>query len=685
MDEYNDNDMRDWKDHQDTDNNDLDYDSDDDIVWEDEQVDQDVTTDNPNSSSLTKELSEADFTKKRKSVNSPGTKKKVRLIFDKSDTSTVVLRHKNDVFAGILHGFFCSKACDEVSLQAAMQSLLPLEHHILNPKRTSLSSIHAIINWFHLTFVFLDDDSVSIDEGLQGSNESFLTSNVLAKKGGSAQQLNQLFVALLRSFGIHVRYVISLTPCSLRPNDHEDIKNNRQSKLEQKSANVVIIDDDSNSGTFFNSHIVQSSWCEVLITSVTDHMNASSSSVTSGHWVYINIRRMQVLYPILHSTTKLSLRPIKNSTIVVLGFESDGYLIDLTLRYWSKYYMILPLLKKFNLNLWLESLVTRTVSKLYRQPVDLTESETCQFSYDKEFLYSIRLQEVNDIKRIAMTGNDIVTSLTSSEDLIGNQVISVDTSEITYEKPKTFLEFKNHPKYLLERDLKANEIIHPNFRKSGICMIFRGESVYDVKYREELRTKIQWLKLLKQIKPEEINSPVKINIVSRHEPVIHGNYNVYSNKVSSSSSSNENSEKMQVKLYGSWQTQDYVVPTVVDDKIPVNEYGNAEIWDGNSNLIPKGCSLITTRNASNAAKFLGIDYVNAIFGWESNNGHRVPKIGGILVLSRYQDSVIDVAETIFYEKQIQLEEKHELSVIRNWEKIVRKLLTRNELREKYGH
>jgi Rad4 beta-hairpin domain 1/Rad4 transglutaminase-like domain len=97
----------------------------------------------------------------------------------------------------------------------------------------------------------------------------------------------------------------------------------------------------------------------------------------------------------------------------------------------------------------------------------------------------------------------------------------------------SFKDFKDHPTFVLLRDLKANEILHPTKKK--MVNIFRGEKVYLREHVEVLRSKKQWRQELREVRTAQ--KPLKI--VSKH--------------------SREAGAKVEVKMYAEYQTYPYEV------------------------------------------------------------------------------------------------------------------------------
>ncbi len=82
-------------------------------------------------------------------------------------------------------------------------------------------------------------------------------------------------------------------------------------------------------------------------------------------------------------------------------------------------------------------------------------------------------------------------------------------------------------------------------------------------------------------------------------------------------------------------------------------------------------------------KKLGIDFAPALVAWEFHNGKNTPKIDGIIVCEEQAEFLKDAWEQeqarIIEEKQ----KKKEKIVVKRWETLVKKLLIRENLREKY--
>lgn len=127
------------------------------------------------------------------------------------------------------------------------------------------------------------------------------------------------------------------------------------------------------------------------------------------------------------------------------------------------------------------------------------------------------------------------------------------------------------------------------------------------------------------------------------------------------------------------------VPKVKDGVIPTNEHGNIEVWGGNSMYVPEGATFIDHPLAIKAAKSLAIQYVPALVGFESKGTITIPKIGGIVVLTIYAPLLYDALfEMSAWKNEVEYNKKEE-EILGKWARLARRLLTRQRLKDEYGH
>lgn len=120
----------------------------------------------------------------------------------------------------------------------------------------------------------------------------------------------------------------------------------------------------------------------------------------------------------------------------------------------------------------------------------------------------------------------------------------------------------------------------------------------------------------------------------------------------------------------------YVPPPVVNERIPKNVYGNLDIYV--PSMVPAGGSHIPHPETARAARVLGIDYAQAVTGFEFKGRHGTAVISGAVVASEYCQAVKEVIEGFNDEKEREEEVRRSVDALRAW----RRLLTGLRIRER---
>jgi hypothetical protein len=161
------------------------------------------------------------LTTSSKKEDNKGKGKRVSVSYTNDDHDAAVNIHQTDLRSAYYRALLVSRWCNDEFLAATLISLLTTDLIRVSQKQrnTSVEDVEIIANWFKNTFKKMKDDDMTFDEGRDGSCATDLISDIIEKeKRGSAHQLNQLLVALLRALNFQVRYVIAIDPQSHRPN-----------------------------------------------------------------------------------------------------------------------------------------------------------------------------------------------------------------------------------------------------------------------------------------------------------------------------------------------------------------------------------------------------------------------------------------------------------------------------------
>lgn len=152
-------------------------------------------------------------------------------------------------------------------------------------------------------------------------------------------------------------------------------------------------------------------------------------------------------------------------------------------------------------------------------------------------------------------------------------------------------------------------------------------------------------------------------------------------------------------LYSVEQTELYVPPPIIDGKVTRNAYGNIDVYV--PSMVPEGGVLLRYPHIDVAAKMVGIDYANAVTGFDfggtsskgakidrgKRNGGRVAaaaRIDGIVIATEYEEAVRAVYEQMVEEQE---EENKEMTIARalmTWRRYLTALRIKTRLERQHG-
>ncbi|XP_073327159.1 DNA repair protein complementing XP-C cells [Pagrus major] len=226
-------------------------------------------------------------------------------------------------------------------------------------------------------------------------------------------------------------------------------------------------------------------------------------------------------------------------------------------------------------------------------------------------------------------------------------------------------EYKNHPLYALRRHLLKYEAIYPSTATVlGYC---RGEPVYSRDCVHTLHSRDTWLKEARTVRLGE--EPYKM---------VKG----FSNRSRKARMASEAKNENDLALFGEWQTEDYQPPLAVDGKVPRNDYGNVYLFK--PCMLPVGCVHLKLPNLHRVARKLDLDAAPAVTGFDFHGGYSHAVTDGYIVCEEHEE-ILRAAWVEDQELQKQKErEKREKRATSNWTLLVKGLLIRERLKQRYG-
>ncbi|KAI9818807.1 MAG: hypothetical protein M1827_007627 [Pycnora praestabilis] len=237
--------------------------------------------------------------------------------------------------------------------------------------------------------------------------------------------------------------------------------------------------------------------------------------------------------------------------------------------------------------------------------------------------------------------------------------------EASEEMPRNVQDFKDHPYYALERHLRRNEVIHPK-REVGKVTTGKSATNADGKTLEPIfrrrdvnmvKSADGWYRLGREIKPGE--QPLKRAASRRNRGrSIDEEENMGSN----------DEERAGIGLYAEFQTDTYEAPPVVRGRVPRNAYGNLDIYV--PSMIPKGGVHLQYPEAAKAALVVGVDFADAVTGFEFKGRHGTAVVRGIIVAAEYQEAVEAVIRGFQDERAAAEEAQRSFEALRMWRRFL---------------
>ena len=237
--------------------------------------------------------------------------------------------------------------------------------------------------------------------------------------------------------------------------------------------------------------------------------------------------------------------------------------------------------------------------------------------------------------------------------------------------PRNVQDFKNHPYYALERHLKRSEVIHPKREVGKVNVgktetgagnkvlesIFRRRDVHTVKSADS------WYRLGRELKPGE--QPLK-----RVQP---------RRRLAPTSEDEEagNEGYTGMAMYAAFQTSTYHAPPVVNGRVPKNIYGNLDVYV--PSMVPSGGVHVRHSDTARAARILGIDYSDAVTGFEFRGRHGTAVVNGAIVAADYREAVEEVIRGFEDERAEAEDRRRSLEALRMWKRFLAGLRIRERI------
>ena len=259
-----------------------------------------------------------------------------------------------------------------------------------------------------------------------------------------------------------------------------------------------------------------------------------------------------------------------------------------------------------------------------------------------------------------------------------------DTRDLTPVQPQkkataevdTLQSLRSSPEFVLERFLRREEAIRPGSQHVRTFVSGKGEKAKEEKvfkrsdvvrclsaeswHKEGRRVKMGETPLkLVPIRAVTLNRKQEIDVIEQ-----------------------ETGEKPKQGLYSLLQTEYIIPPPIKDGIIPKNAYGNIDCFV--PSMVPKGATHIPWRGTVRICKRLGVDFAEAVTGFEFGSKRAVPVIEGVVVGSENAGLVKDAWIEHEREKAKKDRAKEEKLVLSTWKKFLIGLRIVERVHDEYG-
>ena len=147
-------------------------------------------------------------------------------------------------------------------------------------------------------------------------------------------------------------------------------------------------------------------------------------------------------------------------------------------------------------------------------------------------------------------------------------------------------------------------------------------------------------------------------------------------------SSDEDNEDISTPLYSEMQTKLYVPPTVENGIVPKNVYGNIDVYT--PSMVPAGGTHIIRPSIAIAAQFAGVDYADAVTGFDFVRHKVTPRLNGIVVAQENVEGLLAVWEGMMECAKSEEERARAKKVLERWKRFFAGLEIRRRLDETHG-
>lgn len=565
-----------------------------------------------------------------------------RVNFSDEDYQQCLLCHQTDLEAQISASRTAAFATSSSRLQSVLLAELPADIAATLQYPAGLTQLIELVKWVNRTHRLIPHDSLTVEEGRDGSNEWDLEHCVLKHKAGSSNQICQVLAALLIAVGYTIRTVRTIDPVSFAPQDHAEVyeKSWRAANPEapsssfkpRKTVSAPIVHTwlevriDTGTHRIHNDSVkyqcgsgskskqtkfsdtASSSQGVIDLTDSGDECATiippapASSSGNSGlhntkqsgggagaesRWVAVDAVHKCIDQPQFIEEVLRKNKPLQyvlafecvptnrrygdnnnNTSTNSRGASSSacggsmvtpvhGKVVDVTSTYKLRHHYSTNRDKqtKAEVDAWLVSLLD-AINEGTEVPVYFDADTQAPALWSpvtgggNSRDHSQVVDLTDDVWDVDADRSSEPSSSSAKKARVHAETTDAVSSDLSvkYPLPERINDFKDHPVYLLSRHLLSEQALHPSAYAVGV---FRGESVYLQVHKETLRSRLQWRRLLKQVRRDE--EPIKMIQRRLRSLEADGTGEGYAH--AGDGGEGGANKMVEIRLFGSWQTE----------------------------------------------------------------------------------------------------------------------------------
>jgi len=249
--------------------------------------------------------------------------------------------------------------------------------------------------------------------------------------------------------------------------------------------------------------------------------------------------------------------------------------------------------------------------------------------------------------------------------------------KVVEEGKETLQSYKSSAEYVLERHLKREEAIRPGAEHVKMFSM-KGKGEETIEEKVFLRKDVVHCKSM-ETWHKEGRAPIPGEEPLKRVPYRAATTN---RRRELAEAEHASGEKVLQGLYSTDQTDWIIPPPIENGIIPKNNFGNIDLYV--DSMLPEGAAHIPRRGTVKICKRLGIDYAEAVVGFEFGHRMAVPIINGVVIAEENYEAVMEEWEKDEAERVRKEDEKRTKTAIGMWRKMLMGMRIIERVREEYG-